>query len=71
MCNCVLKKTKVTCNNFMPFLSIFELHERLGYESARPCIGVHLNSRVRSRFFDQVERETMYASSGNKHFFTK
>ena len=28
-------------------------------------------SRVRSRFFDQVGRETMYASSGNEHFFTK
>ena len=27
--------------------------------------------RVRPRFFDQVEHETMYASSGNKHFFTK
>ena len=27
--------------------------------------------RVRSRFFDQVGHETMYASSGNKHFFTK
>ena len=29
------------------------------------------SSRVLSRFFDQVGRETMYASSGNKHFFTK
>ena len=28
-------------------------------------------SRVRQRFFDQVGHETMYASSGNKHFFTK
>ena len=27
--------------------------------------------RVRQRFFDQVGHETMYASSGNKHFFTK
>ena len=26
---------------------------------------------VRPRFFDQVGHETMYASSGNKHFFTK
>ena len=24
--------------------------------------------RVRPRFFDQVGHETMYASSGNKHF---
>ena len=28
-------------------------------------------SRVRPRFFDQVWHKTMYASSGNKHFFTK
>ena len=27
--------------------------------------------RVRPTFFDQVGHETMYASSGNKHFFTK
>ena len=27
--------------------------------------------RVRPRFFDQVGQETMYASSGNKYFFTK
>ena len=27
--------------------------------------------RIRPRFFDQVGHETMYASSGNKHFFTK
>ena len=30
-----------------------------------------VQSRVRPRFFDQVGYETMYASSGNKHFFTK
>ena len=29
-----------------------------------------IQNRVRSRFFDQVGHETMYASSGNKHFFT-
>ena len=28
-------------------------------------------TRVRPRFFDQVGHETIYASSGNKHFFTK
>ena len=28
-------------------------------------------NRVRPRFFDQVGHETMYASSGNKHFLTK
>ena len=27
--------------------------------------------RVRPRFFDQVGHDTMYASSGNKHYFTK
>ena len=27
--------------------------------------------RVRPRFFDQVGHEAMYASSGNKQFFTK
>ena len=30
-----------------------------------------MNNSVPSRFFDQVGHETMYASSGNKHFFTK
>ena len=30
-----------------------------------------LNTRVRPRFFDQVGHETMYASSGNNHFYTK
>ena len=28
-------------------------------------------TRVGPRFFDQVGHETMYASRGNKHFFTK
>ena len=32
---------------------------------------VAMRIRVRPRFFDQVGHETMYASSGNKHFFTK
>ena len=27
--------------------------------------------RVRPIFFDQVGHETMYAASGNNHFFTK
>ena len=31
----------------------------------------HLPNRVRPRFFDQVGHETMCASRGNKHFFTK
>ena len=31
----------------------------------------HLFTRVCPRFFDQVGHETMYASSGNRHFFTK
>ena len=32
---------------------------------------MNIQVRVRPRFFDQVGHETMYASSGNKHFFTK
>ena len=31
----------------------------------------NLLTTVRPRFFDQVGHETMYASSGNKHFFIK
>ena len=31
----------------------------------------YIHTRVRPRFFDQVGHETIYASSGNKHFFTK
>ena len=30
-----------------------------------------METRDRPRFFDQVGHKTMYASSGNKHFFTK
>ena len=30
-----------------------------------------MSIRVRPRFFDQVGHKTMYASSGNKYFFTK
>ena len=30
-----------------------------------------MSLRDRPRFFDQVGHETMYAFSGNKHFFTK
>ena len=33
--------------------------------------GHDVSSRVRPRFSDQVGHETIYASSGNKHFFTK
>ena len=29
------------------------------------------DTKVRPRFFDQFGHEFMYASSGNKHFFTK
>ena len=31
----------------------------------------HVFIRVCPRFFDQVGHETMYASTGNKHFSTK
>ena len=30
-----------------------------------------VQSRNRPRFFEQVGHETMFVSSGNKHFFTK
>ena len=30
-----------------------------------------MRSRLGPRFFDQVGHETMFASSGNEHFFTK
>ena len=30
-----------------------------------------MQTRVRPRFVDQVGHETMYGSSGNRHFFTK
>ena len=35
------------------------------------CHYYHIVVRVRPRIFDQVGHESMYASSGNKHFFTK
>ena len=34
-------------------------------------IQYYMYIRVHPRFFDQVGHETMYAYSGNKHFFTK
>ena len=48
-------------------------------QSIKLCVGqkliqIHLPdmcNRIRPRFFDQVGHETMYASSGNKNFFTK
>ena len=30
-----------------------------------------MQSRYRPRFFDKVGHQTMYASIGNRHFFTK
>ena len=45
------------------------LRRRTSTENATTAGGLLL--RVRPRFFDQVGHETMYASSGNKHFFTK
>ena len=32
---------------------------------------ITIRNRDHHRFFDRVGHETMYASSGNKHFFTK
>ena len=39
--------------------------------SMDPRVTNRLYLRVRPRFFDQDGHETMYALSGNKHFFTK
>ena len=41
------------------------------FQFEKKYITKNVHIRVRPRFFDQVEHETMYASSGNKHFFTK
>ena len=40
------------------------------HEAAKNIIK-DISTRYHSRFFVQVGHETMYASSGNKHFFTK
>ena len=37
----------------------------------KQCKNCQIWVRVRPRFFDQDGHETMYASSGNKRFFTK
>ena len=42
-----------------------------GISPTLATLGTYLCIRVRPRFFDQVGHETMYASSRNKHFFTK
>ena len=34
-------------------------------------MSIDVKTRVCPRFFVQVGHETMYASSGNRHFFTK
>ena len=36
-----------------------------------PTYVVYLHNRYRQRFFDCDGHETMYASSGKKHYFTK
>ena len=33
--------------------------------------GPSMSIRYRPRFFEQVGHQTLYSSSGNKHFFTK
>ena len=42
-----------------------------GFNCSLLGIYYYISNRVRPRFFDQVGHEIMYASSGNKHFFTK
>ena len=39
--------------------------------SATATAPKYIPNRVRPKFFDQVGHQTMYASSENKHFFTK
>ena len=40
---------------------------RIGSEEEERCT----HTRYHSRYFVQIGHETTYASSGNKHFFTK
>ena len=52
--------------------AIFQVILHQGYEKATPTTTeTETCSRVLLRFFDQVGDETTYASSENKHFFTK
>ena len=51
----------------MSFFIVKAYKIRLDWRIGCPYVKI----RVRPRFFDQVGHETMYASSGNKHFFTK
>ena len=43
----------------------------MGYVGSNVSVPMRMRTRLFSRFFDQVGHETTYASSGNKHFFTK
>jgi hypothetical protein len=56
---------------FLRLVGLEELSYFHFLEWASPDPASGLKTRVRPRFFDQVGHETMYASSGNKHFFTK
>ena len=42
-----------------------------GWQQAGNILKIALIGRYRPRFVDHVGHESMYASSGNKHFFTK
>ena len=50
---------------------MFQVYFFKGHLKSYPNLNGKIFTRVRPRFFDQVGHETMYASSGNKHFFTK
>ena len=58
--------------NFIFQFKATELSSESNFASSEVagCTWDRLN-RVRPRFFNQVGHETMDASSGNKHFFTK
>ena len=43
----------------------------MGYVRSNVSVPLRMRTRVLSRFFDQVGHENMFASSVNKHFFTK
>ena len=40
-----------------------------GWQQAGNILKIALIGKYRPRFFDRVRHKTMYASSGNKHFF--
>ena len=79
MCTYVVRDRFGTNHNFViivgrpcPLFGRGPLCVRRLSECSTPHRGwKNIQVRVLPRFFDQVGLETMYASTGNKHFFTK